>query len=57
MESEHSLEPPPEPHSSSLAKVLGFAIAVLTLTLPLVTIARFSSGPAIVPSVSPAPLS
>jgi hypothetical protein len=57
MESASSLEPPPEPHSSPFAKAIGFAIALLTLTLPLVIIAHFSSVPAIVPPVSPVPLS
>ncbi len=57
MESASSPEPPPELPNSPIAKIIGVAIAVLTLTLPLVTIARFSSVPAMVPPVETYPLS
>ncbi|NJN22837.1 MAG: hypothetical protein HC812_18745 [Leptolyngbya sp. RL_3_1] len=48
MESVSSSEPPPEYPNSSFAKIIGVTIAVLTLTLPFITIAHFSSIPAIV---------
>lgn len=43
MESVSSSETPPEPPSSRFAHVIGAVVALLTLTLPLVVIAHYSS--------------
>jgi hypothetical protein len=48
MESISASEPPPEHPNSPFAKIIGVTIAVLTLTLPFITIAHFSSVPAVV---------
>ncbi|MEM9003240.1 MAG: hypothetical protein AAGE59_06900 [Cyanobacteria bacterium P01_F01_bin.86] len=52
MESASSSENPPEPHSSRFAPLIGTIVALLTLTLPLITIAHYSSA-----NLPPSPVS
>ena len=51
MESASTSENPPEPPSSRFSHVVGTFVAVLTLMLPLLAIAHYSSA-----DVPPAPL-
>ena len=51
MDSASQSEIPPEEPPSRLSNFIGVLVAILTLTLPMVVIAHFSSG-AIVPADS-----
>ncbi|MDA0672343.1 MAG: hypothetical protein O3C67_01365 [Cyanobacteria bacterium] len=58
MESASSSEPPPHPPSNRIAHLIGGVVALITLTLPLVAIAHFSStARPLPPAVEPYPFS
>ncbi|MBE7384033.1 MAG: hypothetical protein F6J95_021770 [Leptolyngbya sp. SIO1E4] len=57
MESASSSEHPPEPPSPWFAPVIGTVVAFLTLTLPLLAIAHYSSANIPMPSLPTYPLS
>ena len=57
MESTSSSENPPEPPSSRFAHVVGTVVALLTLTLPLLAIAHYSSANTQMPPLPGYPLS
>ncbi|NER78500.1 MAG: hypothetical protein F6K42_02780 [Leptolyngbya sp. SIO1D8] len=57
MESASSSENPPEPPSSRFAPVIGTVVGLLTLTLPLLAIAYYSSTNTQTPTLPTYPLS